>query len=332
MGILRGWIFGISPNETTFARRGFPPCPQTQREHLEKIGHSFVTGYRYALAHDVSPGLIAELDYISADLRGFAYEGAAMALALLDLLTPWRRNRIARFLEGPGDSHIYMIHVGVGFALARLRRGVERSIRSMHPLFRWLVIDGYGFHEGFFKWRDSFEQLRTPWRLTAEHLPVFDQGLGRSLWFVSGAQPGHIVDMIGRFPSERQHNLWSGIGLASTYAGGVDQTVLEFLRNAAADARADADLAQGAAFAAKARERAGNILPHTEMACETYCGRSATAAAMKTDESLKKISTSGVESSGITTYENWRQLVRDSVVSHYGSEAARQTCFSPVSA
>ncbi|MBK8269993.1 MAG: DUF1702 family protein [Planctomycetes bacterium] len=332
MGILRGWIFRISPNETTFARRGFPPCPQAQREHLEKVGHSFVEGYRCALSNDVSPELVFELDRIGADLRGFAYEGAAMALALLDLLTPWRRDRIARFLHGPGDRHIYMIHVGVGFALAKLRRGVERSMQSMHPFYRWLVIDGYGFHEGFFKWRDSFEQLRTPVRLTTEHLPVFDQGLGRSLWFVSGAQPGHIVDMIGRFPRERQHNLWSGIGLASTYAGGVDQTVLELLRNAAADTGADADLAQGAAFAAKARERAGNILPHTEMACETYCGRSARAAAMKTDESLKKISSTGVESSRIATYENWRQLVRDSVVSHYGSGTTRQTCFSPVSA
>ncbi|MBX3395579.1 MAG: DUF1702 family protein [Phycisphaerae bacterium] len=313
MGTLRTRLFGISRRETTFARRGFPPCPDDNRRHLERIGQAFVEGYQAALTWDVTPALIETLNDMPTEFVGFGFEGAAMAFALLDRVTPWRRDRIANFLEGPGERHTYMIHVGVGFALARLRRRVESTMSNLDPLLRWLVVDGYGFHEGFFRWRETFEARTVPGRIAGYARRVFDQGLGRALWFCGGAQADRIGMMIAAFPQSRRPDLWSGIGLASAYAGGVGRTTLEQLRGMAASDNSVAELKQGAAFAAKARERAGIMLQHTEMACEVYCDHSATHAARLTDEALAGLDTSQ-EQQGATattpTYEVWRRRIQ----------------------
>ena len=51
---------------------------------------------------------------LNAELRGFAFEGAAMGLALLDCFTPWRKDRWPTFTERLAEPHIYMMHVGLG--------------------------------------------------------------------------------------------------------------------------------------------------------------------------------------------------------------------------
>src|SRR6185436_14746696 len=110
---------------------------------------------------------------------------------------------------------------------------------------------------------------------------AFDQGLGRSLWFVSGANVDRARAWIEAFAPTRRRDLWSGVGLAATYAGGLDRAGLEALRSAAPDYRAE--LAQGAAFAAEARRRAGNLVAHTETACAVLCDLSAEGAARITE-------------------------------------------------
>ena len=61
-----------------------------------------------------------------------------------------------------------------------------------------------------------------------------------------------------------------GVGLACAYAGGVDREAIEALLTSARAYRAP--LAQGAAFAAKARERAGIPASHTDLACRIIWG------------------------------------------------------------
>src|SRR6185436_10369271 len=106
---------------------------------------------------------------------------------------------------------------------------------------------------------------------------AFDQGLGRSLWFSRGMDATAIARAIALFAAERRADLWSGVGLAAAYAGGVDEAELGALRKQGAGF--EAQLAQGAAFAAEARERAGNAAPHTTLACEVLCGTSPARAA-----------------------------------------------------
>lgn len=300
-------LFGISPDETTFARRGFPPAESTVQRHLETAGGAFVTGYNAALAKPRAEELVSELEGIDAMYRGFAYEGAAMGLALLDMVTPWNRRRFHRFLETPfGDSHWYMMHVGAGWAVARLpwaRRNFERAMRRYHPLYGWLMLDGYGFHEGFFFTEQYVRQRIQPRRLSPHAARVFDQGLGRSMWFSQGAKPARIADVISRFDPTRQQDLWSGVGLAASYAGGVPRECLELLRTLAG--AYEPNLAQGAAFAAKARQRAGNPVPHAETACHVFCRMSAQQAAAITDECLRDLPTDNIE----PPYQVWRTRI-----------------------
>ena len=192
-----------------------------------------------------------------------------------------------------------MVHVGAGWALAQLP-GL-RHIRAYRSLLGWLVIDGYGFHRGYFQWPRYVVEQKRPKRLSPYGNRVFDQGLGRSLWFVDGADVNRIPVTIAAFDPARQPDLWSGIGLACTYAGGVDAVAIKALQRAAGPY--SPQLAQGAAFAAKARQRAGNQVEYTDLACRIFCELSADAAAAITDEALKDLPIDGAR----PAYQVWRE-------------------------
>lgn len=302
---LRRRLFGIAAKETRFAHRGFSGGTPQVRERLEYIGETFVYGYHAALAEDEIQALVETLECVPLEGRGFAYEGAAMALALLDRLTPWRGDRLDALLNSTtGTAHAYMVHVGAGWTLARVPGGVTRLLSRLDPLLRWLALDGYGFHEGYFHSRASVEGQRVPRRLSGYARRAFDQGLGRSLWFVRGAEVVRIAETVGAFPIARQADLWSGVGLACAYAGGIEREAIAALRGYAGSYAPQ--LAQGAAFAAQARQRAGNPVAPTEMACAVLCGLSAAAAAKVTDTALERLPADGVE----PAYEVWRQRIQ----------------------
>jgi len=299
-------LFTISAAEAEFSRRGFRCVDPLIQNRLERVGRVFIDGYLAALDAPSSQVISERLNIAEPEFRGFAYEGAAMGLALLDSVTPWRTDRLSKFIDGPASCHVYMAHVGAGWAFARLRffyRRVESFLPGLDPLLRWLAIDGYGFHEGYFRWREFIEQQHRPARLSADALRVFDQGLGRSLWFVVGGSVADAVRRISAFPADRQADLWSGLGLACTYAGGISEDGLQSLLEAAGQHLGQ--VRQGAAFAAKARLRAGNLVPHTENACLILCGVPADVAARITDDALEGVSSSA----GPRSYALWRRRV-----------------------
>src|SRR6185369_14007382 len=199
LGQTRRRFLGLSPVEATFAKRGFVASEEKARRQLEKIGITFLSGYHAALEETAFVALAQRLSVAEADLRGFAFEGAAMGLALLDCFTPWRKDRWRTFTGRLANSHIYMMHVGLGWALARLRRSVTPYLSKLDPLLGWLMVDGYGFHEGYFGWPRYVERLEIPDRLHGYELRVFDQGLGRSMWFVKGAHVAAVAKAIERF-------------------------------------------------------------------------------------------------------------------------------------
>jgi hypothetical protein len=269
---------------------------------------TFLQGYHAALAEAKPDALDCRLKDIEPELQGFAFEGAAMALTLLDGLLPGQLTapgaRLPTFLRGPGAAHVYMMYVGVGWALARLPWRIPWPPSWLDPLLRWLAVDGYGFHQGYFDWPRYIKQQIRPPQLAGYACRVFDQGLGRSLWFVAGADVTRIAQTIVTFPPTRHADLWSGVGLACAYAGGVAESQLMHLRTAAGAYQPC--LAQGAAFAAKARQHAGNPTHHTTLACEVLCGLASDAAARLTDDALRGLPPDGVEPS----YEVWRQRIQ----------------------
>ncbi len=304
---LRRSLFGIAPGETSVERRGFRTDSEAMRERLERVGHCFVAGYHAALDEDRPEPLAARIEAeVEREFHGFAFEGAGMALALRDALSLRRRDRLARFLAGPGDAHVYIIYVGAGWILGRLPLSPERFLsRLPDPVLGWLALDGYGFHEGFFHWPRSVERQEVPGKVHGYARRGFDQGLGRSLWFVQGADIRRLPATIGAFPAERQPDLWSGLGLACAYAGGRTRAEVEELLRAAGPHAPE--LAQGVAFAAKCRERADNMAAHTRLACEVVWGRSAEETCAVPAEALRDLPDDRPDE---PAFEVWRQRIQ----------------------
>jgi hypothetical protein len=304
---VRRKLFGLAPDEASFARRGFRGSGEPAQARLERIGAAFLEGYHAALDDAAPATLRGALAQVDLELRGFAHEGAAMALTLLDLLTPWNRSRLDAFLRS-APEHVYLILVGAGWAWARLRvRRVQRRMARLDPLLAWLTLDGYGFHEGFFH-HPRYVERQAPPPFQGYQARVFDQGLGRSLWFVEGAGIERIIARIRSFAPSRQPDLWAGVGLACAYAGGCQRGGLEALRSAAGSLWLD--LAQGVVFAVAARARAGNVAPQSELACDVICSRPLAEAARFADDALPAPGSPGPSASDVPSYERWRQGIQ----------------------
>ncbi len=312
-------MLGISPREVSFSVRGFHLGDHETRSRLEAAGAAFVRGYQLALdigepehvgrVIDATEGRAraslargADTDHGGggrADGIGFVFEGAAMALSLLDALSPIPGDRLARFREGPAARSVYTVNVGVGWALARLPRWRWRPLLCrLDPLLGWLAWDGYGFHQVFFHPR---EPVRAPLPGYVAHATA--QGAGRALWFFCCGDADLVAGEVRRYRPEFHGDVWSGVGLAATYAGGPQDHVTRLPRLAGAHAPA---LAQGAAFAAKARIRLGVPPAHTEAATLALAGVGSAEAAAVTDRVLAGLAG---HTGPVPAYEEWRRRV-----------------------
>jgi hypothetical protein len=303
---LRLRLLGVDDDEIAMERRGFTPVDERAREQLEGIAATFLRGYHAALREPRHELLAARLDETDLDLRGFAYEGAAMGLTVLDALVPTRR-RLRSFLRGPGFPYAWMAPIGYGWARAQMRRRPTSPPLLVDPLLDWFALDGAGFHDGYFHPDRYVDGRVEPRRRDAAAARVYDQGIGRSLWFVRGADVERIHATIASFRPERRPFLWSGLASAATYAGGVGEDALAELAELGREH--GPDLAQGAAFAAKARLAGGNVTAHTEAACAALCDMTALDAARCTDAALEGIRLDG----GRAPYDAWRERVRELV-------------------
>ncbi|MEU6077878.1 DUF1702 family protein [Micromonospora sp. NPDC047074] len=301
----------LTPNisETKLDVRGFHVKDAESKKMLETVGASFLAGYGYAAEAATVEAAEDRLETVPTRFRGFAYEGAGMAFAVRDALRPGRPRHVAAMLAGRGDAHIYMVYVGVGWAMARVPRMRWGQLHAPDPLLRWLVLDGYGFHQAYFHTdryvHGQYQHPRFPWPAEGprDYVDrVIDQGIGRATWFVGGTDVDRVTEIFARFPKHRRADLYAGAGLAATYAGGTSEAELQRFRDRAGDYRLD--LAQGSAFAAGARVRAGLIVPHNEVATQVFCGMTTREAAKVTDVALPD------DLEGPTpAYERWRQAI-----------------------
>lgn len=313
MGAFRRWAMTPNPGAVKLGTRGFHDKGADARAVLETVGESFLLGLGEAVESASPERTDARLREVDRRHRGFAYEGAAMGFALMDGLFPGT-GRTRRFLDGPASDHVYMAYIGIGWAMARLPRPLWPDTRSLDPVLRWLVHDGYGFHQAYFhtekyvhgKARDDRAAKATSDGVYA--LRAADQGVGRALWFVAGADPDIAVSLVETFPPERRADLYSGIGLAATYAGGAEEKELDRLRDGAREYRWN--LAQGSAFAAEARVRAGLVLSHCEIATNVFCGTGVDKAARLCRELWPTVETPESDPTR-PRYELWRTLLAD---------------------
>jgi hypothetical protein len=309
LGQLRRSLLGVSHKEAT----SFSEGNTWTWKHLETAVLAAIGGYHATLDGSAFKVLVPRLNMVELELRGYAYEGAAMGLTGLDCMLPWK-NRLRAYIAGPGAAHVYMVHIGAGEALARLRRKPEPFIARLDDrVLCWLVMDGYGFHEGFFSRRRYVDEQVVPAHLSRYARRIFDQGLGRSIWFSAGANVDRIAAIIAAFPSARRADLWVGIGVACGYVGGVDRAAIEALQRAAGPY--GAHMAVGTAFVAKGRQRAGNPAAHTDLACEVLCGISSDSAAHIVDVAFENLPLDGPE----PAYE----ILQQRLLAHFAERTAR---------
>jgi hypothetical protein len=197
--------------------------------------------------------------------------------------------------------------------MARLPRFRWSRITVADPLLQWLVLDGYGFHQAYFATQQyvtaHYREPGLPWpvngpRWYAQH--AIDQGIGRALWFIGGADAEQVTGLIGGFPAERQADLYSGAGLAATYAGGASPAELSLLADRAGTHLPQ--LMQGVVFAATARYETDLVVPHTEAATKQLCGMTpAEAAQLSLDCRPGRAGEPAADEDDLPAYEVWRR-------------------------
>ena len=232
----------LTPNvkQTRMDVRGFHVKSLEAADRLETVGRCFLTGYAIA-AEVVAPAdADARLVDVPHAYRGFAYEGAAMAFAVRDGLPVGGDRHVEEFLAGPGRRpHLHGVRRG------RLGHGTSAAVPlgSLHapdPLLRWLVLDGYGFHQAYFKTRQYVRpvlQSRTfPWPADGPSWyadRVIDQGVGRAMWFVGGTDPRRVVAASIGSPSAGEPICTPVRGWPRPTPAAADEAELAWFRDAA---------------------------------------------------------------------------------------------------
>jgi len=199
--------------------------------------------------------------------------------------------------------------------MARLPRPAWKKVipdlggSPYHPTMSWLAVDGYGFDRAYFDTRrwvnEQYVPAPYPWAGSPDYFPrAVDQGIGRALWFIHGAQPAGIAAAVGRFAEHRRADLWSGVGLAATFAGGCEPPGLAELRRASGAHWAE--LALGVVFAVKARTYASFVPTHTEITAAALADLSVDTAVEIADGTAVDPDESGP----VPPYEVWRDRIR----------------------
>ncbi|MGW4798450.1 DUF1702 family protein, partial [Nonomuraea sp. NPDC004297] len=241
---------------------------------------------------------------------------ATMAFTVLDAMGPRRGHRTRDLLMGPGQPHIFLAYIGIGFAMARLPRVLWKDVlpdlhgTPYHPTMSWLAVDGYGFDLAYFHTRRWVDEQRVPKPYPWQGDPGYfaraaDQGVGRALWFIHGGRPAAVSAAVHAFAAHRQPDLWSGVGLAATFAGGCAASTAATLREEAGHHRGE--LAQGSVFATKARHYSGHVPEHTAATGQALTGLDVADAVALADDTVV---TPG-SSVRVPDYELWRRRVRD---------------------
>jgi hypothetical protein len=239
---------------------------------------------------------VVELEATHIEFRSIAYESASMSIALEDLKQGEHLTNWFRFLNEAASVHATQVHVGLGWAFAQQLIIPMPYLAELNPILRYRVLDGYGYYEGVFRRRRSIiNQLK----LEVEDVvasSAFDQGLGRSIWYLNKGIFDDAKSMIEGFAVERQKDLWRGLGIAMAYVGGCsDEQLLDIFSKAEVF---KPQLATGALMALVSRNESGCTSADTIQTVESWWNAD--------DEALQEIiNATGKDETQSHAYQNW---------------------------
>jgi hypothetical protein len=212
---------------------------------------------------------LASLD---PDLRFFGLEGAGMGVLARETRDPGAEGWIERFLEHTSPDNAIAFYTGCGMRLALRGGDHTQVIQRFSSLDRWFVLNGLGFMRvilDFGRQRRKREPLAG---LNRSEQRIADRGIGRACWFRGYGDIAAVAATAHAFSVDRRPDVWQGVGVASTFAGGVEPEAL--VRLFALAAPYQAELAIGAVISAGTRFNLGAVTLYTQRAAEILAGQS----------------------------------------------------------
>ncbi len=238
----------------------------TAFEKTEKIKSIFLDTQLFHATHNNLEALTVYLENTENEFKSIGYESASMAIAIKSFETDSFPGDWLSFLNGAALAHQAQVYVGLGWAIAKLKISFLTAVEKINTKFYFRIADGCGYYDGSFRYRRTVLQEELPNYLPAEAMPMYNQGIGRSIWYSEKADINNIHSRIETFESNKHADLWRGVGIAVAYVGGCEDAALEaLLKYASTNA---SHLATGAALAARSRMMANTMTNDTE-----HCSR-----------------------------------------------------------
>jgi flavin-dependent dehydrogenase len=161
--------------------------------------------------------------------RALADLGALGQALALEHEISWEGAGVVTALDGRFEAllaaereHAAWLYIGLGWADALTLRGAVVPARDADEA-AWLRLDGCGFWLGL---RHGARIGEASHRPASEHAAAyFDQGVGRSLYFVHGGAAAALERAVAARGQRRARALWIGVGIAAQITGGIGPRV-----------------------------------------------------------------------------------------------------------
>jgi hypothetical protein len=198
-------------------------------ENIETIVSTFQKGRSLSQQELGLEELISKLNQFELRYRSVAFEGASMGVALQSPIETWKVYAKAT------EKHDTQVHIGLGWAIAEKELDINSTLREIEPRMHTKVLEGHGYWHGLFRRRLTIRTQQVPENIIREFQRGFDQGVGRSIWYLANGEVAKVVNIINHFSEDRKANLWQGIGVASTYVGGCSDELIAELKSASGE-------------------------------------------------------------------------------------------------
>ena len=241
----------------------------TITNNMEKIKTLFQDSYNFASSNKNIDSYIQTIENVNDKFSSVCFEALAMYFAEKDILEQsFQLSNWRNFVGKNSPQYIIQMHVGLGWALAKSNVDIDNYLEKIEPFFVSRVIDGIGYYDGIFRHRKSIKSQKTSEKINSTLLKYYDLGLGRSIWYSSNGNILKVKEVIGLFSSERKENLWKGIGIASTFVGGMaDNTLNTIFENAK---EYQSHLLVGVLLAIKSRVQSNKVNDDTNKTCKMF--------------------------------------------------------------
>lgn len=211
-----------NPNKIDLEKFGFKITTPEHEQRVRNILTAFFAGFNAMLSGKRMSDVRAACDKFSPLLRPFAHEGAAMGFPFKAIFSSKHKVRnFTQAMETLSAEYFLMYQIGIGFWCGMVYKSfphlVRRTADHLHPFYKYLCYDGFGFKVGLFHYLKDPNSLNVFFKFEGYSRHACFQGFGRSLWFLFMDSHQLIKDSIARLSATYRGDCYSGLGLAVTF-------------------------------------------------------------------------------------------------------------------